>query len=122
MVVPGDRYWMRYEIIFTGSFKRQIKKLKKKYLRIKDDLNPLLVSIEKGELPGDPIAGLLNKVYKVRCVSSDMKRGKSGGYRIIYYLEGRDSKIYLLTIYSKAQRANIPVDEILQMLKELDLR
>lgn len=79
------------------------------------------MTIEEGELPGDPIPGLLDKVYKARCASSDMKRGKSGGYRVIYYLEGRDSKIYLLSIYSKAQRENIPVDEILQILKEMGL-
>lgn len=113
---------MKYEIIFTYSFKRQLKKLKKKYSHIKDDLNPLLISIEEGELPGDPIPGLLNKVYKERCASSDMKRGKSGGYRVIYYLEDQDSKIHLLSIYSKAQRENIPVDEILQILKDLGLK
>ena len=113
---------MKYEIIFTNSFKRQLKKLKKKYPHIKDDLNPLLISIEEAELIGDPIPGLLNKVYKARCASSDMKRGKSGGYRVIYYLEDQEGKIYLLTIYSKAERENIPVDEILQILKELEIK
>jgi mRNA-degrading endonuclease RelE of RelBE toxin-antitoxin system len=113
---------MKYEIIFTYSFKRQLKKFKKKYPLAADDLKPLLICIEEGELPGDPIPGLLNKVFKARCASSDMKRGKSGDYRVIYYLQDQDRKIYLLSIYSKAERENIPVDEILQILKELGLK
>lgn len=113
---------MNYEITFTDSFKRQYKKLKKKYPHIKNDLNPLLVDIEEGKLPGDSIPGLLNKVYKARCPSSDMKRGKSGGYRILYYLAGQENKIYLLNIYSKAERENIPVNLILEVLKELGVK
>jgi len=34
---------------------------------------------------GDPIPGLCGKVYKLRLASSGLERGKSGGYRIIYY-------------------------------------
>ena len=113
---------MKFEIIFTNSFKRRLKKLKKKYPHIKEDLKDLLVKIEEGELPGDSVPGLFNKVYKVRCASSDMKRGKSGDYRVIYYLEGLDKSIYLLTIYSKAERENIPVDLIVEVLKELGLK
>jgi len=112
---------MEYNIIFTDSFKRQLKKLKKKYFHITNDLESLFVRIEEGELPGDPIPGLLNRVYKARCASSDMTKGKSGGYRVIFYLEGLNKQIYLLSIYSKAQRENIQVEEILQILKEMGL-
>ena len=114
---------MKYEIIFTDSFKRHLKNRSWRWscFKHKDDLKPLLLSIEEGECPGDPIPGLLDKVYKARCASSDMKRGKSGGYRVIYHLEEQGNKIYLLTIYSKAERENIPVNEILQILKEMGL-
>ena len=69
---------MNFEIIFSDPFKRKVKKLKKKYPHVKEDLASLLERLEKGEIVGDPIPELLNKVYKVRCGSSDMKKGKSG--------------------------------------------
>jgi mRNA-degrading endonuclease RelE of RelBE toxin-antitoxin system len=48
-----------------------------------------------------------------------MKRGKRGGFRIIYYLS--DHVVYLLTIYAKAKREKISVKEIKAALKELDM-
>ncbi len=35
-------------------------------------------------------------------------RGKRGGYRIIYYLQDREGKIWLLTIYTKSEAEDIP--------------
>jgi len=113
---------MRYEIIFTEPFKRKLKKLKKKYPHIKNDLSRVLSDMENGESLGYPIPELFNRVYKVRVGSSDMKRGKRGSYRIIHYLEDRNSMIYLLTIYGKPKRENIPVKSIIAILKELDLK
>jgi hypothetical protein len=44
--------------------------------------------------------------------------GKRGGVRIIYYNELEDGVIWLLTIYAKAQKGNIPAD-ILKRIREL---
>jgi mRNA-degrading endonuclease RelE of RelBE toxin-antitoxin system len=83
------------KIIFTEPFGRRLKKLKNKYPNIKNDLSKLLSDMEHGDIPGDPVPGLFNKVFKVRVASSDMKRGKSGGYRIIYYVDNRPlSKVF----------------------------
>ncbi len=35
-------------------------------------------------------------------------RGKRGGYRIIYYYQDREGKIWLFTIYSKNEAEDIP--------------
>ena len=51
-----------------------------------------------------------------------MKRGKSGGYRLIFYTEDENSEIYLLTVYAKTKNENIPVKDIQAVLKELDLK
>lgn len=80
----------------------------------------ILSKLENGEISGDAIPGLNDKVFKIRCASSDMKCGKSGGYRIIYYLVAQDHTIYLLTIYSKAEIENIPPNTILEILNELN--
>ena len=44
-------------------------------------------------------------------------RGKSGGVRIIYYWKMPDHEIWLLTIYSKSERATIP-GHILKQIAE----
>lgn len=44
-------------------------------------------------------------------------RGKSGGYRIIYYWRDRRGQIWLLTIYAKNEAENIPA-HILKAIKE----
>ena len=110
------------KIIFTEPFGRKLKKLKKKYPNIKNDLNELLSDLEIGSVSGVPIPGLFNKVFKIRAASSDMKRGKSGGYRLIFYTEDENCEIYLLTIYAKTKSENIPIQDIQTVLKKLDLK
>jgi mRNA-degrading endonuclease RelE of RelBE toxin-antitoxin system len=109
-------------IIITEPFGRKLKKLKKKYPNIKNDLSGLLSDMEDGSIPGDPIPGLSSKVFKARAASSDMKKGKSGGYRIICYVDNENREIYLLTIYAKTKNENIPVKDIQAILRELDLK
>lgn len=47
------------------------------------------------------------------------KKGKSGGYRLIYQVESPTS-ILLLTIYSKSEREDISTTEIQAILAESD--
>jgi hypothetical protein len=44
-------------------------------------------------------------------------RGKSGGLRLIYYLRLRKNQIWMLTIYGKNVRENIP-GHVLKRMKE----
>lgn len=72
-------------------------------------------------LCGDAIPGLDGKVFKLRLGSSDMGRGKSGSFRVIYYLLAPDKTIYLLTIYAKAYKEDIEDSEIKALLKKSGL-
>lgn len=56
-------------------------------------------------------------VYKVRLANRDASRGKSGGYRVIYYLPTDDLTL-LLTIYSKTDQSDIVADEIRRILDD----
>jgi mRNA-degrading endonuclease RelE of RelBE toxin-antitoxin system len=109
------------KIIITKPFGRKLKKLKKKYPNIKKDMSRLLSDMEEGSISGDAIPGLFSRVFKVRAASSDMKRGKSGGYRIVYYADDESREIYLLTVYAKTKAENIPLKDIQAVLRELDL-
>ena len=54
-------------------------------------------------------------MFKVRAKNSDIQKGKSGGYRVIYYLK-TNTQILLITIYSKSDRTDIDTAEIGEIL------
>jgi len=105
------------EIRFTPEFKRNLRQLSKKYRRIRSDIQPILDALSAGELPGDEIQGVGFTVYKVRVRNSDAQRGKSGGYRIIYY-QPTTVAVVLITLYSKSEQQDIATEEIRAILAE----
>ena len=46
-------------------------------------------------------------------------RGKRGGVRVIYYFKKQDHEIWLLTIYSKSKKDNIPAHVLRQIVEEI---
>jgi mRNA-degrading endonuclease RelE of RelBE toxin-antitoxin system len=103
------------------EFKKNIKKLEKKYRSIEEDLEPLIQQLESGETPGDRISGNKYPVYKVRVKNSDNKKGQSSGYRVIYYTITPES-ILLTTIYSKSERGNISNREIEDLIEQEEIK
>jgi mRNA-degrading endonuclease RelE of RelBE toxin-antitoxin system len=98
-------------------FERDLKRLARRYRHIRQDLEPLIEQLENGQTPGDQISGLDYPVYKVRLKNTDARRGKSGGYRVIYYWALYDRTV-LLAIYSKSDQGDISDQEILTILNE----
>lgn len=107
------------EVRFSRQFKRDIKSLAKRYRRIKSDIQPVIDQLESGEKPGDQIQGTPYIVYKVRAKNSDANRGKSGGYRIIYYVQ-LDDLVILITIYSKSDQSDMSAETIISIIEEVD--
>jgi hypothetical protein len=56
-------------------------------------------------------------VLKLRVKNSDIQKGKSGGYRLIYWTV-IDEIVLLLDIYSKSDQSDLDFDEIRQMIKK----
>ena len=102
---------------YAEAFKRQLKRLSRKYRRIRVDIQPLIDDLTAGERPGDHIQGAGHTVYKMRVRNTDARRGKSGGYRVIYYLVDRED-VLLVTVYSKTEQADIEADQIQQIIEE----
>ncbi len=107
------------EIRFTTDFRKQLRKLEKRYRKIKSDLEPILMQIQMGEIIGDRLQGLDAEVFKVRVRNSDTNRGKSGGYRVIYWLKLPEC-VVLLDIYSKSDRDDIEANIIQDIITEFD--
>ncbi len=104
-------------VLYSHAFKRQLKRLARKYRRIRSDVEPLIDELSVGARPGDQIQEVGYTVYKVRVRNSDVKRGKSGVYRIIYYLEAVDDML-LVTIYSKSDQSDIDDAEVRKIIQD----
>ena len=107
------------KIRVTREFQRKVRSLTKKYRRIQSDLQPVLDKLSKGDILGDRIQGTNAIVYKLRIKNSDIQKGKSGGYRLIYWFQLSDS-IVLLDIYSKSAQDNIAVSTIQRIIENFE--
>jgi mRNA-degrading endonuclease RelE of RelBE toxin-antitoxin system len=106
-------------IRFAPHFTQDFKQLQKRYRRIGDDLRPVLDQLRRAETPGEQIQNVGYPVYKVRIKNSDAKRGKSGGYRAVYYLEMIDL-VVMITIYSKSDQSDIPSETLRRIIEEYE--
>lgn len=102
---------------FTPEFKRNLRKLSKKYRNIRSDVQPVIEQIQKGDFTGDQIPRTGDyTIFKVRVRNRDVSKGKSAGYRLIYYVKNEENVI-LITIYSKSEQSDISSDQIRKILK-----
>jgi mRNA-degrading endonuclease RelE of RelBE toxin-antitoxin system len=105
------------QVDFSARFKRDIKRLFKKHRHIQADVQPIITALENGETPGDQVSGIEEPVYKVRIKNRDVERGKSGGYRLMYYIKTKDF-IVLLTIYSKSETDDVSAEFIKDIISK----
>jgi hypothetical protein len=56
------------EIRVTPDFRKQLRKLEKRYRKIKLDLEPILMQIQMGDIVGDKLQGIDSEVFKIRVV------------------------------------------------------
>ena len=101
------------------NFTRQLGRLERKYPKTIDEIERLIKRLAQGDRPGDRIPGVGYTVYKVRLPNRAARRGKSGGFRVIYYVQLSD-RVTLLTIYSKSDETDISIAEIRQLAMEAD--
>ncbi|MEO0732171.1 MAG: hypothetical protein AAFZ52_05015 [Bacteroidota bacterium] len=111
---------MSCKIIVSSRFKRDAKKLVKKYRSLSRDLQRLQEELLENPYSGTRIG---ESSYKIRLAIQSKGRGKSGGGRVITHVDARIIeeeeliKVYLLTIYDKAQTESYSEAEVNRMLK-----
>lgn len=108
---------MTVSVQTTPPFENAVKELRKKYPKIRDDLSPLIQQLKNGEHPGDKIPNVGHDVYKVRVANPSAGRGKSGGFRVIYYVKEKNV-IRLIMMYNKTQRKDISPGQIRRLIEE----
>lgn len=99
------------------EFQRRLRKLAKRYRQIREDVQPVFEQLQAGDFAGEQISGVGYTVLKIRIKNSDIQKGKSAGYRLIYQVESPTS-ILLLLIYSKADQDDVTAAEIKTAIDE----
>ena len=107
---------MSFEIIATPRFKRDIKKLSKKFPSLKNEYSLLINELQESPQQGSPLG---NNCYKIRISIASKGRGKSGGARIITHIVIKENLVFLLTIYDKSDQENISEKELAELLDQL---
>jgi mRNA-degrading endonuclease RelE of RelBE toxin-antitoxin system len=105
---------MNYKIEATPEFVKELKKLSKKYFSLKSEYLKLL------ELLGEnPIQGISlgNDFFKIRISIKSKLSGKSGGARVIIYVEINASNVVLVSIYDKSEQDSITIKELNERIK-----
>ena len=109
---------MPTKVNIPPQFEKDLKQLRRKYPAVTAEVRKLVVQLENDERPGDRVPNVGYEVYKVRLPNPSARRGTSGGFRVIYYVQLVDS-IILLTLYSKTEQSNISPEAIRQVLEEV---
>jgi len=104
------------QVEISGTFERQFRSLFKRYRQIRSDVQPVIEQLQAGEVLGDRLSGLNVIVFKVRVKNSDIQKGKSAGYRLIYQIQ-MPTRVILLAIYAKSDQASISTTEIEEIVE-----
>ncbi|MCF8255239.1 MAG: type II toxin-antitoxin system RelE/ParE family toxin [Bacteroidia bacterium] len=107
---------MNYNIIPIERFRREAKRLIKKYPTLKDELIELNSLLTKTPDLGTSLG---NNTYKVRLAIKSKGKGKSGGARVITYLLTEEKEIYLLTIFDKSEFDSIDDKSLKNIIQSL---
>ncbi|MEI7597448.1 MAG: type II toxin-antitoxin system RelE/ParE family toxin [Bacteroidota bacterium] len=105
---------MSYNIELTETFRKEAKKLIKKYASLQSEIAELGAELSENPTKGTALG---NDIYKIRLAISSKRKGKSGGARIITFVKIINKTVFLLTIYNKGERNNISDKEIEALLK-----
>lgn len=105
---------MSYSLVAVPHFKKELKKLVKKYPSLKNDFATLIESLETEPKQGTTLG---NKCYKIRLAIKSKGKGKSGGARVITNIVISDTIIYLLSIYDKSDKENLTDKELMELLE-----
>jgi mRNA-degrading endonuclease RelE of RelBE toxin-antitoxin system len=107
---------MGFSVIPSNKFKKEAKRLIKKFPSLKQELFNLNTILEKQPNSGTALG---NNTYKIRLAVKSKGKGRSGGARVITYTVTESMEIYLLTIYDKSELDSIDDKTIKAIIETL---
>jgi mRNA-degrading endonuclease RelE of RelBE toxin-antitoxin system len=109
---------MSFSVIPSDKFKKEAKRLSKKYASLKEELADLNDALSNTPTTGTPLG---NDTYKIRLAIKSKGKGKSGGGRVITYVVKANKEVYLLTIYDKAEFDSLDDKTLKNIIQSLNL-
>lgn len=106
---------MSFKVIAADNFKKEAKRLFKKYRSLKTELEVLGKELSEKPTLGTPLG---HDVYKIRLAVASKGKGKSGGARVITYVQLDEETVLLLSIYNKGEKDSISDKEIQKLLED----
>jgi len=109
---------MNYKIITTSNFEKELKKLTKKFPSLKVEVAELQTQLFENPFLGTPIG---KNSFKIRLAVKSKGKGKSGGMRVITYIQidvlvDDLSNIFMLSIFDKSEMQNISDEELQRLI------
>ncbi len=106
------------QVELFDEFKRDFKRLAKKFRTLPEELEELITLLETNPEQGTDLGSGLRKI---RLGSKSKGGGKSGGFRVItYYIEkvDNDEIVYLVTIYDKSEFSTIQKNDLMKIIQD----
>lgn len=107
---------MSYKVELSDNFKKEAKRLVKKYRSLKSEIVNLIIELEADPIKGIPLG---NDIYKIRLAIASKGKGKSGGARVLTFVKVTDTMVILFSIYNKGEKDSISDKEIIDLVKDL---
>lgn len=106
---------MSYNVELSANFKKEAKRLCKKYPSLKIELSELFEQLEENPTIGTPLG---NDIYKIRLAIASKNKGKSGGARVLSFVKVTENSVLLFSIYSKGEVDSLSDKKIQDLIKD----
>lgn len=107
---------MSYSVELSNNFKKEAKRLVKKYRSLKSEIPDLITELETNPTKGTPLG---NDIYKIRLAIASKGKGKSGGARVLTLVKVTDTMVILFSIYNKGVKDSISDKEVQALINDL---
>lgn len=106
---------MSYSIELSSNFKKEAKRLTKKYPSLKTELAQLFTELEENPTIGTPLG---NDIFKIRFAVASKNKGKSAGARVLSFVKVTQTTVLLFSIYNKGEVDSLTDKEIKELIKD----
>lgn len=107
---------MNYRVELSDNFKKEAKRLIKKYRSLKSEIASLITGLENNPTQGTHLG---NDIYKIRLAVASKGKGKSGGARVLTFVKVTETIVILFSIYNKGEKDTISDKEIMELVRDL---
>ena len=107
---------MSFKILLSENFKKEAKRLIKKYPSLKVEIAELGEQLKENPTTGTALG---KSVFKIRLAVKSKGKGKKGGARVLSLARIVKQAIILFSIYDKSEKESISDEEIKKLLEQL---